>query len=67
MQAQSPYTDRPPNHSTICGHVRVAAPAPVTRVKLANNLFSRGTRLMTLEAMALAVKNGVEGEKPWPS
>lgn len=36
-----------------CGHV----------VKLANNLLSAGTRLMTLEAMALAVKNGVEGEK----
>lgn len=36
-----------------CGHV----------VKLANNLLSAGTRLMTLEAMALAVKNGVAGEK----
>jgi 3-hydroxyisobutyrate dehydrogenase len=36
-----------------CGHV----------VKLANNLLSAGTRLMTLEAMALAVKNGVEGDK----
>lgn len=36
-----------------CGHV----------VKLANNLLSAGTRLMTLEAMSLAVKNGVKGEK----
>lgn len=36
-----------------CGHV----------VKLANNLLSAGTRLMTLEAMALAVKNGVDSEK----
>ncbi len=36
-----------------CGHV----------AKLANNLLSGGQRLMTLEAMALAVKNGITSDK----